>query len=86
MSALLRNPAITALLARYKREMREYDARPQQYKPRWQITPAGEALLLHRSIEKLNPMRHERLVIDVDDVDVLDVLDDVDVDVDGGEA
>lgn len=72
---------IVALLARYKRELREYDARPQQYKPHWQLTAVGEALLLHRSVEKLNPMRHERLVIDIDALDDEDALD-----VAGGDA
>ncbi|MHB1644586.1 MAG: hypothetical protein ACYCS8_18365 [Acidithiobacillus sp.] len=47
-------PMINAqeLKARYRREMRDYDARPAQYKPRWQITDVGEALLLHRELEQ----------------------------------
>lgn len=47
----------SSLLARYRIEMREYDCREQKYKPRWQITPAGAALLLHREIENQNPAR-----------------------------
>ena len=43
---------VPAMKARYRREMRDFDARPGQYKPRWVITPAGEALLLHRDLEQ----------------------------------
>lgn len=50
-------PSVSDLLARYKRELREYDYREQKYKPRWQITTAGAALLLHREIELQNPAR-----------------------------
>lgn len=46
-----------SLLAQYRRELREYDARPAEYKPRWQITDAGAALLLHREIEAMDRPR-----------------------------
>ncbi|WP_031571824.1 hypothetical protein [Acidithiobacillus thiooxidans] len=46
-----------ALLARYRIEMRDFDSREQKYKPRWQITPTGAALLLHREIEHQDPER-----------------------------
>ena len=42
------------LRGRYRRELREYDARPARYKPRWQITPSGAALLLHRAVDEMN--------------------------------
>jgi hypothetical protein len=56
MSAPL-NSDIQQLKVRYRRELRDYDARPAQYKPRWQITDAGAALLLHRAVEAANANR-----------------------------
>lgn len=72
MNASLPAP-ISDILARYKRELREYDYREQKYKPRWQITTAGAALLLHREIEHQNPARA---------VDATDAADDAE----GGDA
>lgn len=80
--------AIHALLARYRRELREYDARPQQYKPHWQLTAIGEALLLHRAVERMNPRRPVPPIVVVDaDVDDADAGDaGVGEDGDGGDA
>ena len=48
------NPDIPSMLARYRRELQDFDARPEQFRPRNIITPVGEALLLHREIEMVN--------------------------------
>lgn len=61
---------ISTLMARYRRELTDFDERPQKYKPRWQKTEVGAALLLHREIERLNPAR----VTDAD-TDAADVVD-----------
>lgn len=98
MSNALSNPAKTQtiftradlnvsarnLLFRMKAELFDFDARPPIYKPRWKLEKVGEALLLHREIERLNAQRygHEQAVINDDDDD----NDGNVVVVDGGDA
>lgn len=48
---------ISTLMARYRRELADFDERPQKYKPRWLKTEIADALLLHREIERLNSAR-----------------------------
>ncbi|OCX69560.1 hypothetical protein A6M27_07665 [Acidithiobacillus thiooxidans] len=57
------------LLFRIQEYLNKFDAWEPRFKPRWKMEPAGEALLLHREIDRLNAQRyeHEQAVIDVDD-------------------
>ena len=48
------HPAIRSMLERYRRELLDFDARPERFRPRHIITPTGEALLLHREIERMD--------------------------------
>lgn len=41
----------------YSREMRLFDSRPARYRPANELTPAGEALLLHAEIDAMNRPR-----------------------------
>ena len=58
------NPAIRSMLERYRRELQDFDTRPERFRPRNTITPVGEALLLHREIEAMT-----RCTADPGDVD-----------------
>lgn len=52
-------------LQRMDAEMFDFDDRLPMYKPHWQITEIGEALLLHRDIERLNKPCANPIVVNV---------------------
>jgi hypothetical protein len=39
--------ASAVLLAKYRREMRDFDARPAKFRPKQELTETGQALLAH---------------------------------------
>ena len=47
LELLAAEEASAALLGKYHREMRDFDARPAKFRPKQEITEVGQALLAH---------------------------------------
>ncbi|MBE7567814.1 hypothetical protein [Acidithiobacillus sp. HP-11] len=67
------------LLSRTQAYLKGFDAREPQYMPRRKITKIGEALLMHREIERMDAKKYH---VDID----VEALDDMEIDVKRGEA